>query len=127
MNINQSLDLSLSSEYDLLADKDRSLNAIVNATFISGNTEVPFYFSGYTGATLTVKNQQGTILQVYSTIDNSIILSSTGNTFQLIKSFADMNAVRAGTYLYDMYLSNALLPRRAFLWGKITYRQNIGN
>jgi hypothetical protein len=126
MNINQSLDLSLASEYDLTCDKDRSLNATIEATYMSGTTAMTFNFNAYTGATLTIKNQQGTILMVFSTIDGSIVLGNYG-IFQLIKSYADMNAVRAGQYAYDMYLSNSTLPKRNFLRGKITFQQNIGN
>lgn len=126
MNINQTLDLSLASEYDLIVDKDRSLNTIIEATYMSGDTEVSFDFSAYSGATLTVKNQQGTILIVFNTNDGSIILGNYGQ-FSLIKTYAEMNAVRAGLYVYDMYLSNASLPKRAFLRGKINFIQNIGN
>jgi hypothetical protein len=92
---------------------------------MSGDTEVQFDMSAYSGATLTVKNQQGTILMVFSTTDGSIVLGTS--SFQLIKTYAEMDTVRAGIYVYDMYLSNASLPKRAFLIGKITYVQNIGN
>ena len=127
MNINSSLDLSLDSVYDIQVNRDRSLDAVVSATFMSGNTEVPFYFSGFSGACFTIKNEFGTILMTFNTNDGSIVLSSTGNTFQLIKTYQEMATVRSGVYPYDMYLSNAQLPKRAFLRGKINFISNIGN
>lgn len=124
------LDLSYSSEYDLIVDKNKSLNVSINCVIVSGTTascdEYNFSFSGYTGATLTVKNHSGTIVQTFSTTDGSIELYSLGY-FKLIKTAEEMNTVRAGCYEYDMYLSSALMPKRGFLRGKITYIQNISN
>jgi hypothetical protein len=121
------LDLSLASVYDIECDKDRTLNVSITCTYVdSTGTTQYFEFSGYTGATLVVKNSQGTILMVFSTIDLSILLQSDG-VFKLVKTAAEMNAVRAGQYNYDMYLSNATYPKRAFLRGNITFNQNISN
>lgn len=120
------LDLSMSAEYDLIVDKDKTLNVAVSCTYFSGSTEYSFDFTSYTGATLTVKNKSGTILQTFSTTDGSIDLQ-VGGIFKLIKSYTEMNTVRSGKYDYDMYLSNSTYPKRAFLRGKITYIQNISN
>lgn len=120
------LDLSMSSEYDLILDKNKSLNVSVSCTFISGCTEYNYDFSPYSGATLTVKNNSGTIIQVFSTTDGSIVLQPLG-VFKLVKTDVQMNLVRSGEYDYDMYLSSATYPKRAFLRGKITYIQNISN
>ena len=125
MNVNQILDLSLSSEYDLFVDKDRSLNSNINCTYFSGTTELPFNFTAYSAATLTVKNQNGTVLMIFSTLDGSIILGTS--SFKLVKSFDEMDVIRAGQYNYDMFISGNMLPKRAFLRGKITFNQNISN
>lgn len=125
MNINNQVDLSLYSEYDFTVSKDRSLSSTINCTYMSGTTEVPFLFSGYTGATLTIKNSAGTILMTFSTLDGSIVLGTS--SFQLNKTYAEMDVVRAGTYAYDMILSNSQLPKRGFLRGKITFLQNVTN
>lgn len=120
------LDLSMSSVYDIELDKNKSLNVSVSCTYFSGSTEYSFDFTGYTGATLTVKNQSGTILQTFSTSDGSISLE-VGGVFKLIKTAEEMDTVRAGEYEYDMYLSNSTYPKRAFLRGDIKYLQNISN
>ena len=125
MNIQNTLDLSLASVYDMIVDKDRSLASIINCTYYSGSTEVPFNFTSYTAATLTVKNDKGTILIVFNTTDGSIVLGTT--SFQLVKTAAEMNVVRAGVYDYDMFITSPALPKRAFLRGKITFVQNISN
>ena len=125
MNINNQIDISLYSEYDFTVSKDRSLSSTINCTYMSGTTEVPFSFTGYSASTLTIKNSAGTILMTFSTTDGSIVLGSS--SFQLNKTSAEMDVVRAGTYAYDMILSSALLPKRGFLRGKITFIQNITN
>jgi hypothetical protein len=122
MNINNNLDLTLSSEYDLSVERGRDLQSTINCTYLSGGTEVPFSFSAYTGATMTIKNEQGTIIMQFSTLDGSIVLGS--NSFQLVKDAAEMLIPRAQTYNYDMYISG-VIPKRGFLRGKITFLQNI--
>lgn len=120
------LDLSLSAVYDIELDKNKSLNVSVSCTYFSGSTEYNYDLTIYTGATLTVKNDSGTIVQTFSTSDGSIVLQ-VGGIFKLVKTDVEMNAVRAGKYHYDMYLSNSTFPKRGFLRGSITYIQNISN
>lgn len=120
------VDLSLSAEYDLIVDKDKTLNVSVMCTYFSGCTEYNYDLTPYTGATITVKNDSGTIVQNFSTTDGSIVLG-VGGVFKLIKTAEEMDKVRSGVYHYDMFLSNHSFPKRAFLRGKITYIQNISN
>jgi hypothetical protein len=119
------LDLSMSAEYNLIVDRDRTLNSSILCTYFSGTTEYNYDFTFYTGATLTVKNDSGTIVQTFSTLDGSIALQ-VGGVFKLIKTAEEMNTVRSGEYNYDMYLINSTYPKRNFLRGRITYQQNTG-
>lgn len=123
----KSLDLLLSSEYDLIVGKNKTLNSIITATYLNttGGTEY-FEFSGYTGASLTVKNNAGTVLMNFDTSDGSIVLQTNGQ-FRLVKSATEMDGIRAGVYNYNMDLHNAQYPKRAFLRGKITWIQNYTN
>lgn len=73
-----------------------------------------------------VKNDSGTIVQTFTTLDGSIVLG-IGGVFKLVKTDVEMNFVRSGIYHYDMYLSSSTYPKRAFLTGKITYNQNYAN
>jgi hypothetical protein len=120
------IDLSLAAVYDIFIDKDKTLNVSISCTYFSGCTEYSYDFTPYSGATLMVKNDSGTIVQTFSTLDGSIVLG-VGGVFKLIKSDVEMNTVRAGCYKYDMYLSSSAFPKRAFLTGKIIYNQNIAN
>ena len=123
----KSLDLTYAAEYDLTFEKNKTLDVSVSCTYFSGCTEYSYDFTPYTGATLTVKNQAGTIIQTFSTTDGSIVLG-VGGVFDLIKTAAEMDIPRAGNcYNYDMYLSSATMPKRAFLRGNVTYIQNISN
>lgn len=122
------LDLSQAAEYDLIVAKDRTLNSSITCTYLNstGGTEY-FDFSIYTGATLTIKNNAGTILMDFSVSGGSIFLSGSSGIFTLVKTAAEMDTVRAGQYNYDMYLISAPTTKRYFLRGHITFIQNIAN
>jgi len=124
--MDKELDLSMVTEYDLIVSKDRTLNSSIYATYLSGTTEYAYDFTLYSGATMVVKNNSGTIVQTFSTTDGSIVLQA-GGVFKLVKTAEEMNTVRSGEYNYDMYLINAEYPKRAFLRGQITYLQNTAN
>lgn len=120
------LDLFTASVYDIVCGKDRTLNQRITCTYLSGNTTMYFDFSTYTGGILTVKNQSGSILMVFQTSDGSLNLLPNG-VFSLVKTPVEMDTVRAGSYNYDMILTKAGGVKRAFLYGKITFIQNITN
>ena len=126
----QNLDLRTDSQYNLIINKDRTLNAVITAQIVSGtttgNTLVDFDFSSFSAATLQVRIKPEAPFTVldFDTDDGSIVLS-TGATFQLIKTATQLSVVRAGEYFYDMYLANATYPKYAFLSGKFTITSNI--
>ena len=120
------LDLSFASEYDLICDKDRILNVLINCTYLNAGVVTNFDFTPYTFATLVVKNAQGTIMMVFSTDDGSIELQANG-ILKLYKTPEEMNGIRSGSYNYDMYISSNDLPKRGFLRGKISFNQNTAN
>ena len=122
----QQLDLNQAAEYNLIVAKDRTLNCAITCTYlnVTGGTDY-FDFSTYTGASMQIKNNAGTILMTFSTSGGSIILSGSTGIFRLKKSAVEMNTIRAGEYHYDMYLTNSTYPKRNFLMGNITFIQNI--
>jgi hypothetical protein len=122
----KTIDLNQASQYDLLVAKNRTLNCTITCTYlnVTGGTEY-FDFTTYTGASMQIKNNAGTILMSFSTSGGSIQLSGTSGIFRLIKTAAEMNTIRAGQYRYDLYLSNATYPKRNFLYGNITFMQDI--
>ena len=112
------IDLRQDTFYNLEIKKDRTLSSTLSCVFMSGDTEVDFDFSSYSGATLNVKRESKssqTILE-FSTTDSSIILS-TGNTFQLNKTSTELASLPVGKFKYDMYLESSTYPKRSFLWG----------
>jgi len=121
------LDLRQDTQYDLVINKDRTLAAVISAVTMSGGTEVDFDFTSYTGATLDVRQspKSDVIILGFTTDDNSIILSTTGNTFQLNKTFTELANIKTGTYEYDMYLQSVEYPKRAFLNGNFIIEDRI--
>ena len=120
------LDLRQDTHYDLEINKDRTLSATISCVFMSGTTEVDFDFSSYTGATLDVKRDSKSSVKIlsFSTLDSTIILS-TGNTFQLNKTSTELSTLPTGEFEYDMYISSATYPKRAFLSGKFIISDRI--
>ena len=112
------LDVRQDSVYDILINRNRSFDQTFDAYFTSGTTEYPFDFSVYTGATMEVRKQFGSSFTAltFSTDDGTIILGLNGQ-FNLNMTAENLKKVRAGDYIFDMYLSSATVPKRAFLSG----------
>jgi len=128
----QNLDLRQDSQYNLVLNKQRTLNATITAYYISGTTTgdtyIEFDFSSYTGATLQVRLKPDSpfVVLTFDTNDGSIVLPASGGTFKLVKTAEELSTVRAGEYMYDMYLrGNTDFPKRAFLSGSFTITPNI--
>ena len=97
------------------------MDATLTAQYYTGNTVadlVDFDFSNWTGATLTVKQSEraANAIVEFDTLDGSIVLSS-GGTFQLVKTAAELATIQAGSFRYSMYLRNDTYTHRAFLSG----------
>ena len=123
----QNLDLRQDSQYNLVLNKQRTLNANITAYFFSGDTETEFDFSSYSAATLQVRKKPDApfVVLEFNTSDGSIVLPISGGTFQLIKTAEELALVRAGEYYYDMYLVSSTYPKRAFLSGEFIIAPNI--
>lgn len=121
------LDLVQDSAFNLTINKQRTLNVNVTAYYISGDTEVDFDFSSYTGAFLQVRTKPDApfVILSFNTSDASITLPATGGTFNLYKTAEELAVVRAGEYRYDMYLISPTYPKRAFLSGLFTINSII--
>lgn len=120
------LDLTLSSEYDLEFDKCRTLDRTLYCWYYTGSTgcgEKEFDFTFYSGATMYIKNSSGTIVMQFSTTDGSIELG-LGGQLTLKKTDEEMCRIRAGCYVYDLYLSSSTYPKRAFLRGKVIINES---
>ena len=122
---NKELDIRDSVTYDMIVNKNRTLEVEFVAEVCSGNTVAGrFEFSGYTGAILEVKvrPQDDFIILKLDSTDNEIQLFSDG-LFTFNKSAQGMN-VRAGEYVYDMYLIEGTI-KRAFLTGKFIIIEDV--
>jgi len=123
------LDLSQDTQYDLIIKKDRTLASIITCVYLTGTTtpvEVDFDFSSYSAAELDVKrdSKSSQVILNFSTTDGSIVLS-TGNTFQLNKTYTELANIKTGEFYYDMYLTSVSYPKRAFLSGKFIIEDRI--
>jgi hypothetical protein len=130
MTSKDTIDLRQDAEYDILLDRGMDLNAVLTATYYTGTTDtawVYFDFTSYTGATITVKQNYKSTSSIltFDTSDGSIVLGTTGGTFQLIKSAMQLSIVPIGTYQYSMYLRSATQSKRGFLSGNFIIEAQI--
>ncbi len=123
----QNLDVRTDSQYNLIINKYATLNVNILAQVLSGNTLIDFNFSSYTGATLQVRTKPDApyLTLGFSTDDGSIVLPTSGGTFNLNKTAEQLQNVRAGEYYYNFDLHSSALPIRRFLSGQFTIIPNI--
>lgn len=126
-NYQDLLDLCQDSVFNLTINKQRTLDVNIAAYYFSGDTEMEFDFSSYTGATLQVRTKPDApfVVLEFDTDDGSIVLPASGGTFNLNKTATQLSIVRAGEYHYDMYLKSSAYPKRAFLSGIFTINNRI--
>ena len=96
----QNLDIRQDSQYNIVLNKNKTLKTNITAYYMSGDTEVEFDFSSYTGATMQVRIKPDSpfVVLTFSTTDGSIVLPASGGTFQLNKTYTELSTVRAGEY-----------------------------
>ena len=117
------IDTRTDSQYDYIINKSMDLKATLTAQYYTGTTPqsiVNFDFTNYTGATLMVKQnyRSNVSVLVFDTNDGSIVLGTTGGTFQLIKTAIELSTLPIGEMEYFMWLRSATESHRAFLSGK---------
>jgi hypothetical protein len=123
------IDLRTDAKYDLVLNKAADLNAVLTCQYYTGTTEdsiVDFNFSAYTGASLICKQnyRSATSVLEFDTCDGSIVLS-TGSTFQLLKTGAELANLPIGEFEYTMWLRSATQSYKAFLSGKLIIQYKI--
>lgn len=126
MSVKCELDLVEAGIADISIQKDRDLDQDIVAIYNSGTTELYFEFSGYTGATLEVRNNANStaIILSFSTTDGSIVLGDFG-VFNLNKTADELANIRASNYVYDMYLTSSTKERRGFLIGDFIIKDRV--
>jgi len=123
----QNLELNTDTYFNLQIKKDRTLNASIQTQVVVDDVIQDYDFSSYSGATLQVRTKPDAeycILE-FNTLDGSIVLPASGGTFKLKKSALELQYIRAGIYVYDMYLSSTLYPKKVFLAGQFIIESNI--
>lgn len=124
--MNEHIDLTQDSVYDLTINKDRDLNLQIQSEVWSGSSFIGLFdFTPYTGATLQirVKPNDSNLVLSFSVADNSIVFGV--GEFALVKSADQLANVRSGEFFYDMFLSSTTQKRRAFLSGRITINSTV--
>jgi len=116
----------LGVQLDIIARKSASFHRIIHSQILSGDTLVDFDLSVYSGATLEVrKSYNSPVVELtFSTAAGSITLDVAGR-FILQLTADEMNVLRSGEYVYDMYLSSDTYARRDFIFGTFTITEKV--
>lgn len=125
--MNKIIDFTQDASYDMIVNKNRNLNAYLHCVYVDNGIEYDFDFTVYEVAMLHVKQKPNstTPLLVLSTINNTIELLDEGR-IRFVADPADLN-VRAGEYVYDMYLYNEDYTKRQFLSGRFIIQETVTN
>lgn len=111
---------------DIITRKGASFHRRFHTQIYSGDTLVDMDLLTFSGATLEVrKSYNSPIVELtLSTSDGSITLQGSGR-FDLELSYDQMNKLRSGEYVYDMYLQSATYPKRDFIYGTFTISEKV--
>lgn len=125
--MNKIIEFTQDTAYDLVVNKNRNLNATLHCIYVEDGVEYDFNFQDYDTALMHVKKRSddNTIILALSTIENTIELLPQGR----IKFVADpekMN-VRAGEYVYDIYLYSTDYTKRQFMSGRFIIKSTVTN
>ena len=94
----------------------------------SGNTLQDFSWDNYSGATMQIRrNPKSPIAELSLSTDNGSIELLSNGRFKLNVDYSTMDKIRAGEYVYDMYLLgvNSARRKRDFLFGTLTVYDKI--
>jgi hypothetical protein len=120
--MSQIIDLDLGTNIDMQIAKGRDLESTLHCVILSGETEIDFPFSSYTGATLIVKDSKTTILEL--TTENGM-LEFGNDGYLTIKLTNEESNVRFGEYKYNLYLSNMDVTKRQLFYGNFIILNTI--
>jgi len=116
----------LGAKVDIITRKGASFHRRFHAQILSGETLVDYDLSAFSGATLEVKKSYNSpVVELTFTTEAGTIILLTEGKFDLTLSDVDMNELRSGEYVYDMYLRSATYPKRDFIFGTFTISEKV--
>lgn len=124
----QILDFTQDINVDIEINRNRDLDATLHCVYVDGEgIENNFEFAEYTTALLQVKKSPDSdvVSLVLSTISNTIQLLPEGRIRFRLKP-EEVN-VRAGKYIYDLYLFNSTYKKRQFMSGNFIIKDTVTN
>ena len=125
--MNRVLEFTTDSQYDIVVNKNRNVKATLHCVYIEEGQEMDFNFNDYEEAIMHVKkrHEDEKVILALSTVEGTIELQPEGRI--LFKAEPDKMNIRAGEYVYDLYLFKADMIKRAFLSGKFIVNQTVTN
>ena len=111
---------------DIITRKGANFHRRFHSQILSGDTLVDYDLTVFSGATLQVrKSYNSPIVELsFTTEAGSIILNPLGR-FELILNDVEMNVLRSGEYVYDMYLRSSTYAKRDFIYGEFTISEKV--
>lgn len=123
----QIIDLAQDSNYDIVVNKNRTLNATLHCQYLSGDTYVDFSFDNYQYIIMHVKSRPDSekVVLSLSNIASTLLMQPQGRL--QFKAEHKLMDLRVGEYVYDIYVYNNDENKRAFLSGKFTVQATVTN
>lgn len=125
--MNQIIDFTQDCNYDIVVNMNRTLKATLHCQFLSGDTYVDFSFDEYSAIIMQVKQKPDSenVILALSSINNRLVMHDEGR-LEFDVDNSTMN-IRAGEYVYDIYLYSTTFPKRAFMSGKFIVKATTTN
>lgn len=121
----QTIDLRQEGEYDLIINKGRKLDAVLSIKYLYVNEYYDFSLSGYTGCTFYVKTTYDTKDILFSMdLDNGISFVEN-NKIRLQRTSEQLRLLKAGKYVYNIYLVDTQTNKRALMSGNLVVKDSI--
>jgi len=125
--MNQIIDFTQDTSYDIVVNRNRTLKAVLHCQYLSGSTYVDFNFDEYDTVLMHVKQKPDSdnVLLALSSINNTLVMLPDGRlSFDVDNTTMNL---RAGEYVYDIYLYSTDYAKRAFMSGKFIVNSTVTN
>lgn len=126
-DIQKQLDFTTDVHFDIIVNRNRTLHSIVFCELETEEGIEPFPFDDYDNIVMQVKNSYNSdnVVLALSNITNTLLMHTDGR-LEFDVEEQTMN-VRAGEYVYDMYLHKTGQRKRAFMSGKFIVKDTVTN
>lgn len=126
-DIFKELDFTNDVRYDIIVNKNRTLNQVIDCSLEENGEMKPFPFGDYDNIMMHVKSNYNSkhVVLALSNITDTIEMDNRG--FLIFNVPEQLMNMRSGEYVYDIYIHKEGERKRAFMGGKFIVKDTVTN